>query len=123
MANERSAAVAALNDQFRACLFGKAAPHPHQTVVMAASLGEEVMNSEGRRDIEAAILAGIHEHSFGADGNDPYGERDFGAFNVADRELYFKIDYYDLSMTNHSPDATDPAVTHYVMTIAYMRDY
>ena len=27
--------------------------------------------------------------------NDPYGERDFGAFDLAGQRLFWKIDYYD----------------------------
>src|SRR6266851_7973859 len=30
--------------------------------------------------------------------NDPHGEHDFGNFELAGREFFFKLDYYDLAM-------------------------
>ncbi len=42
---------------------------------------------------------------------------------VDGHELLFKIDYYDLELTAHSPDAADPSVTHRVMTVMLAEDY
>lgn len=55
--------------------------------------------------------------------NDPHGEHDFGALEVAGRKLFFKLDYFDLAMTAHSPDAADPAVTRRVLTIMLASEY
>jgi Protein of unknown function (DUF3768) len=55
--------------------------------------------------------------------NDPHGEHDFGAFTVADERLFFKIDYYDLDLQGHSPDAADPALTHRILTIMLASEY
>ena len=60
--------------------------------------------------------------AFTAD-NDPYGEHDFGAFEVGNDRLFWKIDYYDLSLTGHSPDAADPSVTTRVLTIMLAEEY
>src|SRR5579862_10007025 len=49
--------------------------------------------------------------------NDPYEEHDFGSFNAAGHTIFFKIDYFDKSLTYHSPDATDQCVTERVITI------
>ena len=49
--------------------------------------------------------------------NDPYGEADFGALQVEGERILFKIDYYDRSLTGHSPDLADPSVTTRVLTI------
>lgn len=126
MANERSQKIAALNDQLRASLMGAAAPHPRQTVMVAGVLAPELQDMTGhaRTLKETAILKAISEQSF-EEGNDPYGERDYGSFEIAGEpeRLYWKVDYYDHALTEHSPDATNPAVTHYVLTIAYLRDY
>ena len=55
--------------------------------------------------------------------NDPYGERDFGAFEIDGQRLFWKIDYYDLSLTGASPDPADPAVTRRVLTLLLAEEY
>jgi len=40
----------------------------------------------------------------------PAWEHDFGMFNVEGHQLFFKIDYFDKSLTYHSPDPADPSV-------------
>ncbi len=40
----------------------------------------------------------------------------FGAIEIGNR-TFFKIDYYDRSLTFHSADAADPAVTTRVLTV------
>ena len=49
--------------------------------------------------------------------NDPYEEHDFGSFEADGHTIFFKIDHYDRTMTGHSPDPADPAVTQRVITI------
>jgi hypothetical protein len=55
--------------------------------------------------------------------NDPYEEHDFGAFEVDGRTIFFKIDYYDPTLTRHSDDPTDPAATERVITIMLAEEY
>ena len=55
--------------------------------------------------------------------NDPHDERDFGAVEVAGMKLFWKIDYYDLSMEAGSPDPADPEVTARVLTIMLASEY
>jgi hypothetical protein len=55
--------------------------------------------------------------------SDPYGEHDFGAFEAGGEKVFFKIDYYDLAMTAHSPDPGDPAATKRVITIMLAGEY
>lgn len=104
------AAIRQLNDQLRQTLGGG-------TVVMTAgviALGEA-------RQLE--ILKAIATFNDFNPDNDPYGEHDFGALVVGGERLFFKIDYYDLSLTNHSPDPTDPSVTQRVLTIMLAEEY
>ena len=55
--------------------------------------------------------------------NDPYGEHDFGSVEVGGNGVFWKIDCYDLALTNHSPDPTDPSVTARVMTVMLAEEY
>lgn len=58
------------------------------------------------------------------EGNDPYGEHDFGAFeqeNVG--RIFWKIDYYDRFYEYHSPDPANPKVTRRVLTIMLADEY
>lgn len=55
--------------------------------------------------------------------NDPYGEHDFGAFELDGQKLFFKIDYYDLETRMGSPDPSDPDVTCRVLTVMLASEY
>jgi hypothetical protein len=55
--------------------------------------------------------------------NDPHEEHDFGAFDAGGHRVFFKIDYYDLGLSMHSPDPADPALTKRVITIMLAEEY
>jgi len=55
--------------------------------------------------------------------NDPHQEHDFGSFEADGHTIFFKIDYYDKTLTRHSPDPADPAVTERVITILLAEEY
>ena len=55
--------------------------------------------------------------------NDPYEEHDFGSFEAEGQRIFFKIDYYDRTMSMHSPDPADPTVTERVITIMLASEY
>jgi Protein of unknown function (DUF3768) len=63
--------------------------------------------------------------SFGefTEGNDPYGERDFGAFKHRGERFFWKIDYYNRDLTAGSPDPSDANVTCRVLTIMFAEEY
>ena len=54
---------------------------------------------------------------------DPYEEHDFGSFEADGHKIFFKIDYYHSTLTVHSPDPSDPAVTNRVITIMLAEEY
>jgi Protein of unknown function (DUF3768) len=55
--------------------------------------------------------------------NDPHGEHDFGAFEADGSTIFFKIDYYDKALSQHSPDPSDPSVTERVITVMLAEEY
>ncbi|WOK37289.1 DUF3768 domain-containing protein [Sphingomonas sp. C3-2] len=55
--------------------------------------------------------------------NDPYFERDMGAFSYAGQRMLWKIDYYDSDMRYGSPDPANPDVTTRVLTILLASEY
>ena len=70
----------------------------------------------------AALVAVRAFKDFTAD-NDPYGEHDFGSFEIGEQKLFWKIDYYDLSLEFGSNDPADPAQTKRVLTIMLAEEY
>lgn len=55
--------------------------------------------------------------------NDPHGERDFGALDLWDAEILWKIDYYDVELHFGSDDPADSAVTQRVLTVLLAEEY
>lgn len=74
-------------------------------------------------DFIARVGAAVRAFDTFTPDNDPHLEHDFGAFDVDGERVFCKTDYYDLSMTAHSPDPTDPKVTHRVLTIMLASEY
>ena len=55
--------------------------------------------------------------------NDPHGEHDFGAFQHNGQRIFWKIDYYDRTLSKGSDDPTDPQQTVRVLTIMLASEY
>lgn len=55
--------------------------------------------------------------------NDPHGERDFGAFDHNGERIFWKIDYYDTTLTKGSEDPSDRKQTVRVLTIMLASEY
>lgn len=55
--------------------------------------------------------------------NDPWGEHDFGAFELAGEKLFWKLDCYDLSFTMGSPNPANEFVTRRILTIMLASEY
>lgn len=55
--------------------------------------------------------------------NDPHGEHDFGSFEDGGDRFFFKIDYYDQTMTYGSEDPADPTRTTRVLTVMLASEY
>ena len=74
-------------------------------------------------DAKRRLLAAVRTFEAFSPDNDPYGEHDFGAVEIGGERFLFKIDYYDRSLTAHSPDKADPAATTRVLTIMRADEY
>jgi hypothetical protein len=70
-----------------------------------------------------AVIAAVQVFDAFTAANDPLGEHDFALLEVCDQRVMFKIDYYNLKLSGHSPDAGDPAVTRRVLTILLADEY
>ena len=55
--------------------------------------------------------------------NDPYGDHDFGRFELAGRKFLWRIDCYDKSLTFGSEEPADPEQTTRVLTIMLAEDH
>ena len=56
--------------------------------------------------------------------NDPYGEHDFGAFDLAGQRFFWKIDYYDAGDPDlGASDASDAATTERTLTLMLADEY
>ena len=81
----------------------------------------------GVRQLDAATLAEVlvavrDFRDFSSD-NDPRGEHDFGAFQVRQHRIFWKIDYYDTRLQAGSPDPSCADVTTRVLTIMLSSEY
>lgn len=105
------AQVRKLNDEFRCFGIGRG------SLMLTAGIHET-----GPKFVQEVVAAVQAFSAFTSD-NDPYDEHDFGAFYIGCERLFFKIDYYDLDLQAHSPNAANPAVTHRVLTIMLASEY
>jgi hypothetical protein len=97
-------AIRALNDNLRQDLnTGRAVMTPG-----VAALGAEAV---------ARIVKTIAVYDDFCHANDPHGEHDFGSFEAEGSVIFFKIDYYDKTLSRHSPDPSDPSVTERVIAL------
>ena len=102
--------VRALNDELRRNL-----PNGHAVMTAGiAALGPEAV---------ARIVKTIAVYDDFCHANDPHGEHDFGSFEADGHTIFFKIDYFDKSCSDHSPDPSDPSVTERVITIMLAKEY
>jgi len=105
-----TARIRALNDEFRQSLKGGMA-------VITPGIA-----ALGPAAVERIVATVMTYNDFCRD-NDPYGEHDFGSFEVNGEQVFFKIDYFDPSMGVHSVDPADPRVTSRVLTLMLASEY
>ena len=74
-------------------------------------------------DFIARALAAVRDFSDFTPDNDPYGEHDFGAFELDGVKLNWKIDCYDRALEYGSPDPGDAEKTRRILTILLAEEY
>ena len=87
-----------------------------------------VVMTEGVRALPAhvreEIITKVRAFDNFTEDNDPLGERDFGAIDQEGAgRVFWKIDYYDPSLTMGSQDPADPKRTARVLTIMLTEEY
>lgn len=102
--SDRSRQIALLNDSFRTTFVGG-------TVCITAGL-----QLIGEDFVKAALSATREFSDFRCD-DDPYHEHDFATVEVAGRQVSWKIDYFDPTMTKGSEDPGSLALTRRVLTV------
>lgn len=111
MSDENSATrIRDLNNQFRKNFSGGR---------ILLTPGVSALSSEQTMELLTAVKT---FDSFTED-NDPYGEHDFGSIAMHGTKYFWKIDYYDLSMTYGSEDAADRSKTVRVLTVALAEEF
>ena len=99
-----------LNDNFRTTLTGGSL----MLTAGIVALGPEIQHN---------IIEAVRTFDAFTPDNDPYGEHDFGALEVNDERIFFKIDYFDPMRAIHSEDPADARVTERMMTIMLASEY
>jgi hypothetical protein len=115
----RSRAIAALNDQCRAGTLRQTKTVFTRGCVASFCDPDDPLSLFA---VQAALLAKVRAHDCSPD-EDPHGERDFGVFEHEGHKLYWKIDYYDPSLSFGSDDPSDIAQTMQVLTILLASEY
>jgi hypothetical protein len=109
-ATTRTTRIRDLNDAFRSSLDG------------GRCLFTAGVSDLGIPFSTAALAAARSFCNFNPD-NDPYGEHDFGSFEIGEHRLFWKIDYYDQTLGFGSNDPADPSQTKRVLTIMLADEY
>ena len=69
----------------------------------------------------ATVLSMVQDfNEFDLD-NDPYGEHDFGSFEVFGKKLFWKIDYYDSNLESWADPLSSEC--HRVLTVMLADEY
>jgi hypothetical protein len=103
--------VRELNDQFRTVGIGNG------SIMITA--GVQTM---GEIFMHETMLA-VREFTAFSEDNDPWGEHDFGALEIDGTKVFWKLDYYDPTLTAGSENPANDALTHRVLTIMLASEY
>jgi hypothetical protein len=117
LALTRSEQIRILNDAFRTTVLPVGSTIGTDELVITRGVADR-----GADFIDRAVTAVRTFCDFTQD-NDPFGEHDFGTFELDGVNLFWKIDCYDQDLDFGSPDPADPAVTRRVLTVLLAEEY
>ena len=103
--------IQVLNDRFRVEGLGNG------TVLLTQGI-----EKAGQAFVLATVDA-VRSFSGFSEANDPWGEHDFGSVEIEGQKVFFKLDYYDPSMSQGSENPANEALTHRVLTIMLASEY
>jgi hypothetical protein len=110
LSGNKVAEIRRLNDQFRTTFRGG-----------EVLLTQSVANLPEM--VKATILTTVTAFKDFNEENDPREEHDYGSFDYAGHEVWWKIDYWNLAMDSVSPDPADPERTKRIMTVGLAEDW
>jgi hypothetical protein len=102
--------IAALNDAFRTTYHGG-------TLVLTA--GIQALPEE----TQVGILHAVRTFNTFTPDNDPHQEHDFGTIEYKGHRVFWKIDYYDSTLTFGSENPENPNQTSRVLTVMLAEEY
>jgi hypothetical protein len=103
--------IAELNDHFRQHNLG------HGQVRIAPMV--EMMPIEQRE----TLLAMVRSFNDFNEGNNPYGEHDFGSVEFEGKEYFWRIDYYSDDSYEYGTEDPHSPTTRRVMTVMHSSEY
>ncbi len=123
--NDRHAVIAGQNDLVRAALadpkaFKQVNEQGIEFKLVWTPGIDDALISEGKAKQMAQAIASFD--AFEAD-NDPHQERDFASLEFEGTKVFFKFDYYNLTLDGGSEDPADPAQTIRVLTVMLPHEY
>lgn len=70
-----------------------------------------------------ALYEEVKKYDNFTEDNDPWGEHDYGTFQFAGEQFFFKLDYFDLNYEYGAEDPADETKSRRVLTIALLSEY
>jgi hypothetical protein len=107
---DKTKRIRELNDAFR---------HSFAGGVVVLTSGVDGLSAE----LKERILKKVREFDEFTTDNDPHKEHDFGAFEMSNERVFWKVDYYNRNMDGGSEDPADPKETTRVLTIMLASEY
>jgi len=72
---------------------------------------------------QAELMTLVRQFEEFNEASDPWSEHDFGSIIYRGERYFWKIDYFDLSLTSHSENPAEPSVTCRVLTVMRAEEY